>query len=57
MLIAMFIIGLLWVTFSLVISVSRGLANKLLFKAFPFFSGGFVAFYAAAQLGWVTVGV
>ena len=57
MLIAMFIIGLLWVTFSLVVNATGGLTAKLMFKAFPFFSGVFVAIYAAAQLGWVSVGV
>lgn len=56
MLISMFIIGLLWVTFGLVVNASSGLAS-LVFKAFPFFSGVFVALYAASQLGWVSVGV
>lgn len=56
MLIAMFIIGILWVTLSFIVT-AHGLHNKLMFKAFPFFSGVFVAVYAAAQLGWVTVGV
>ncbi|MNE92695.1 hypothetical protein D3C76_212320 [compost metagenome] len=56
MMLAMFIIGVLWVTFSLVINASGGLSSKLMFKAFPFFSGCFVALYAAAQLGWVSLG-
>lgn len=57
MLIAMFIVGVLWVTFGLVITAKGGLLAQLMFKAFPFLSGVFVAVYAAGQLGWVTVGV
>lgn len=57
MLIAMFIVGVLWVTFGLVVTAKGGLFAQLMFKAFPFLSGLFVAFYAMGQLGWVTVGV
>lgn len=56
MLITMFIIGILWVTFSLVVNAEGGMASKLMFKVFPFFSGCFVAVYAVAQLGWVSLG-
>lgn len=56
MLITMFIIGILWVILGFMVS-AYGAVNKLVLKAFPFVSGVFVAVYAAAQLGWVTVGV
>ena len=55
MLIIMFIIGLLWITFGL-IGGADGLAAKLLFNVLPFLSGCFVAIYAMGQLGWVTLG-
>ena len=57
MLIAMFIIGVLWVTFGLVVNATGGFIPKLLFKVFPFFSGLFIATYAAKALGWLSVGV
>lgn len=56
MLIAMFIIGVLWVILGFMVS-AHGAVNRLVLKAFPFISGMFVAVYAASQLGWVTVGV
>lgn len=57
MLIAMFIVGILWVTFAFTASTTDDLPTKLAFKVFPFLSGCFVAVYAAGQLGWVSLGV
>jgi hypothetical protein len=56
MLMAMFIVGVLWVIVAFTVD-TNGLIDKLMLKAFPFFSGCFVAIYAAAQLGWISLGV